>query len=79
MDRASQFAVCFGSSANAAPEIQAGVERFVQRGARAFSPSLILESAGHAATTHVSVERLPAKYASAMRWSMEPLPARAIS
>jgi 3-oxoacyl-[acyl-carrier-protein] synthase II len=55
VDRASRFAVCFGSSANAAPEIQGGVERFLQRGTRAFSPSLILESAGHAATTHVSV------------------------
>jgi 3-oxoacyl-[acyl-carrier-protein] synthase II len=53
--RASQFAVCFGSSANAATEIQGGVEQFVRHGSRAFSPSSILESSGHAATTHVSV------------------------
>jgi 3-oxoacyl-[acyl-carrier-protein] synthase II len=52
---ASRFAVCFGSSANAVFEIQDGVEQFFQRGFRGFSPSSILESAGHAATTHVSV------------------------
>lgn len=52
---APQFAVCFGNSANAVSEIQDGVEQFVGRGA-GFSPSVILESSGHAVTTHVSVE-----------------------
>jgi 3-oxoacyl-[acyl-carrier-protein] synthase II len=54
--RASRFAVCFGSSANAVDYIQGGIERFASEGMRALSPSAILESAGHAVTGHVSVE-----------------------
>ncbi len=54
--RASRFAVCFGSSANAVDYIQGGIERFAREGMRGISPSAILESAGHAVTGHVSVE-----------------------
>ncbi|MBI2467775.1 MAG: beta-ketoacyl-[acyl-carrier-protein] synthase family protein [Candidatus Rokubacteria bacterium] len=54
--RAARFAVCFGSSANAACEVQDGVDQFLQRGVRGISPSAMLESAGHAVTGHVSVE-----------------------
>jgi 3-oxoacyl-[acyl-carrier-protein] synthase II len=56
VSRASRFAVCFGSSCNAASEIQQGVEEFSEFGGRGVSPSLILESAGHAATGHISAE-----------------------
>jgi 3-oxoacyl-[acyl-carrier-protein] synthase II len=54
--RATRFAVCFGSSANAVDYIQGGIVRFSQEGVRGVSPSAILESAGHAVTGHVSVE-----------------------
>src|SRR5262245_45332899 len=53
---AARFAVCFGSSSNAAAEIQQGVEDFSRLGGRGISPALILESAGHAVTGHVSAE-----------------------
>ena len=56
LPRASTFAVCFGSSANAALEIQNGVMQFYAGGARSISPSIILESAGHAVTGYVSAE-----------------------
>ncbi len=56
LPRADRFAVCFGSSSNAAAEIQHGVEEFGRLGRRGISPSLILESAGHAVTGHISVE-----------------------
>jgi 3-oxoacyl-[acyl-carrier-protein] synthase II len=54
--RAAHFAVCFGSSSNAAAEIQQGVEDYGRLGGRGISPALVLESAGHAVTSHVSVE-----------------------
>lgn len=54
--RATRFAVCFGSSVNAAFEVQDGVDRFLRRGVRSISPSAMLESAGHAVTGHISVE-----------------------
>ncbi|MGH7265055.1 MAG: beta-ketoacyl-[acyl-carrier-protein] synthase family protein [Candidatus Rokuibacteriota bacterium] len=53
---ASRFAVCFGSSANAVWEIESGIEQFFQQGSRSISPSIMLESAGHAVAGHVSVE-----------------------
>ncbi|MBI3454252.1 MAG: beta-ketoacyl-[acyl-carrier-protein] synthase family protein [Candidatus Rokubacteria bacterium] len=52
----SRFAVCFGSSTNAAFEIQQSVEQFARLGMRSISPSVMLESAGHATSGHVSVE-----------------------
>jgi 3-oxoacyl-[acyl-carrier-protein] synthase II len=54
--RAARFAVCFASSSNAAAEIQQGVEDFSRLGGRGISPALVLESAGHAVTGHISVE-----------------------
>jgi 3-oxoacyl-[acyl-carrier-protein] synthase II len=53
---ASRFAVCFGNAANAAFEIQDGVEQFVEEGARSVSPSVAFESTAHAVTGHVSVQ-----------------------
>ena len=52
---ASRFAVCFASSANAVDQIVGGVERFALGGPRDISPSVMLESAGHAVTGHVSM------------------------
>jgi 3-oxoacyl-[acyl-carrier-protein] synthase II len=52
--RASRFGVSFGSAASAVPELQGSLERFVDRGMRAIPPSLMLESANHAATSHVA-------------------------
>lgn len=54
--RAEKFGVCFGNAASAAIEIQSGIEQFFQSGWRDASPSVPLESTGHAATGHVSVE-----------------------
>lgn len=52
--RAPRFGVCFGSAASAASEIQCSMERFFARGMRTIPPSLLLESASHAATGHVA-------------------------
>lgn len=52
----ARFAVCFGSTANAAAELQGSVETFAREGGRSIPPSLILEVAGHAVTSHVSME-----------------------
>lgn len=52
---ASRFAICFGSSAHAI-EAEGNHKRFLADGVRGVSPSILLESAGHAATGHVSVE-----------------------
>jgi 3-oxoacyl-[acyl-carrier-protein] synthase II len=56
VSRVDRFAVCFGSSANAAVELQDNAQVFFQKGLRSVSPSLILEGAGHALTSHISVE-----------------------
>lgn len=53
---AARFAACFGSSANAVWEIEDGIEQFSQQGSRSISPSVMLETAGHAVAGHVSVE-----------------------
>jgi 3-oxoacyl-[acyl-carrier-protein] synthase II len=54
--RATRFPVCFASSASAVPEFQDTIQQFVEAGPRRFSPSVMLESIGHAATNHVAVE-----------------------
>ena len=54
LPRASRFGVCFGCAASAVSELQGSVERFRDRGMRAIPPSLMLESANHAATSHVA-------------------------
>lgn len=54
--RASRFAVCFGSSANGGVELQDSIGDFAQEGPRRFSPSVMMESAGHAAAGHVATE-----------------------
>jgi 3-oxoacyl-[acyl-carrier-protein] synthase II len=50
---AARFMVCFGSSAHAI-EAENNFETFLEHGMRSVSPSILLESAGHAATGHVS-------------------------
>jgi 3-oxoacyl-[acyl-carrier-protein] synthase II len=53
---ARRFAVCFGSSTTAVVELQQSYEEFLEDGTRRLSPSIMLESAGHAVTAHVSIE-----------------------
>jgi 3-oxoacyl-[acyl-carrier-protein] synthase II len=50
-----RFPVCFSSSANAVPEFQATIEQLREAGGR-MSPSVMLESIGHAATNHIALE-----------------------
>jgi 3-oxoacyl-[acyl-carrier-protein] synthase II len=52
----SRVAVCFGNSAIAISELQAGIEQFAQLGQLGVSPSLALEAASHAVTGHVSAD-----------------------
>jgi 3-oxoacyl-(acyl-carrier-protein) synthase len=49
-----RFGVGLGSAASAAAELQESIERFTGRGHRAIAPTLLLESAGHAASSHVA-------------------------
>jgi 3-oxoacyl-[acyl-carrier-protein] synthase II len=53
LSAASRFMVCFGSSAHAI-ESERNFERFLDEGFRSVSPSILLESAGHAVTGHIS-------------------------
>ncbi len=52
--RGSRFAVCFGSSINAANEIQDSVERFLAGGMRRIHPSLMLQTTAHGTTAQVT-------------------------
>ena len=52
----TRFAVCFGSGANAAPEVQEAMHRIGERGMRRREASLLVESIGHAVTNYSAVE-----------------------
>jgi 3-oxoacyl-[acyl-carrier-protein] synthase II len=50
---APRYGVCFGSAASSVAELEESVGRFFGRGHRAIPPTIMLESASHAATGHV--------------------------
>jgi 3-oxoacyl-[acyl-carrier-protein] synthase II len=56
VDRASRFAVCFGSSTSAVPEFEETMVEFAARGMRRKAASTLLESIGHAVTNHTAAE-----------------------
>ncbi len=56
MPQSSRFGVCFGCAASSVAELQESVEQFLERGVRSIPPTLMIESASHAATSHVAAE-----------------------